>query len=58
MNKDYYLIPNDIKIRKKNNKYNKFRFKLGCSEDLNYRFLSVLEKSKKNELIPKEKVII
>lgn len=54
MNKDYYLIPNDIKIRKKNNKYNKFRSKLGCSSDLDYRFLSILEKNKNNELIPKE----
>jgi len=54
MNKDYYLIPNDIKIREKNNKHNKFRAKLGLSSDLDYRFLSVLEQNKNNKLISKE----
>ena len=56
MNKDYYLIPNDIKIRKKNNSYKKFRVKLGFSSDLDYRFLSILEENKNNELIPKENI--
>ena len=56
MNKDYYLIPNDIKIRKKNNSYNRFRVKLGFSSDLDYRFLSILEENKNNELIPKENI--
>ena len=54
MNKDYYLIPNDIKISKKDNKYNKFRVKLGFASDLDYRFLSVLEENKNNELTYKE----
>lgn len=54
MRKDYYLIPNDVKIRKKNKPSNKFRFKLGHSSDLDYRFLSILERNKKNKLILKE----
>ena len=54
MRKDYYLIPNDVKIRKKNNYSNKLRVKLGYSEDLDYRFLSVLEKNSNNKLILKE----
>jgi len=54
MNKDYYLSPNDIKIRKKNNEYNKLRLKLSYSSDLDFRFLSIFEKNKKNELISKE----